>query len=282
MNQQLRRVVELVSGDIHSGASEMAVKTLREIINIDSLDGISEKEWKEFALELHHGKPCMAPIFNIANSIMIHASEGSSSVTKQLRRILKQEEESTDLLIRASKNIRGNVFLTTTYSSTVLKVLNEISKTREIKVIATESAPGKEGRLFASLVSAFADCKLIHDSTIFAVAPEADCFLTGADSIIPKGVVNKVGTRTAAEASRVYGIEASVICSSLKLCPVNLSDLIVSRKINGRLEEYNQIFDISSLNLFSKVITDLDSFSPNDVLKNMNTNVCKELIDETP
>ena len=277
MNQQLRRIAEYVAGDIHSGAAEMAVKTLRDILAVDSLDTVSQTDWKEFAVSLHQGKPCMAPIFNIANAIMIYVPEGSSSVIKVLKKILRQEEESTESLRKAARNISGNVFLTTTYSSTVLKALTEISKMREIRVIATESAPGKEGRLFANLVGEFADCKLIHDSTVFSVASEADCFISGADSIIPKGVVNKVGTRTAPEAARVCALHSCVICTSLKLCPVNLSDLHVTRKINGRVEEYNQIFDLTSLNLFQKVITDLGDYSPNDILKNMNSNVSKEL-----
>lgn len=277
MNQQFSRITEYVAGDIHSGAAEMAVKTLRDILSIDSLDTVSQEDWKEFAINLHHGKPCMAPIFNIANAIMIYVPEGNSAVIKVLKRILRQEEESTESLRKSARNISGDVFLTTTYSSTVLKALAEISKTRDIKVIATESAPGKEGRLFANLVGEFADCKLIHDSTIFSVASEADCFIRGADSIIPKGVVNKVGTRTAAEAARVCGLDSCVICSSLKLCPVNLSDLHVTRKLNGRVEEYNQIFDVTSLNLFQKVITDLGDYTPNDILKNMSSNVSKEL-----
>ncbi len=277
MNQQLGRILECVAGDIHSGAAEMAVKTLRDILAVDSLDTVSQADWKEFAIGLHRGKPCMAPIFNIANAIMIYVPEGNATVIKVLKKILKQEEESAESLRKAARNISGDVFLTTTYSSTVLKALAEISKLREIKVIATESAPGKEGRLFANLVGEFADCKLIHDSTIFSVASEADCFISGADSIIPKGVVNKVGTRTAAEAARVCGLDSCVVCSSLKLCPVNLSDLHVTIKLNGRVEEYNQIFDLTSLNLFHKVITDIGEYAPNDVLKNMTSNVSKEL-----
>ncbi|WP_400207758.1 hypothetical protein [Candidatus Methanomassiliicoccus intestinalis] len=280
MNQQLRRIIENVSGDIHSGASEMAVKTLRDILSVENLETVTASEWKEFALGIHHGKPCMAPIFNIANMIMIYNQEGTAAIVKVLKKMLSQEEQSLEMLKKSARSIEGEVFLTTTYSSTVLKMLSEIAKTREIKVIATESAPGKEGRLFANLVAGFANCKLIHDSTVFSVASEADCFLTGADSIIPKGVVNKVGTRTAAEAARVYGLESCVVCSTLKLCPVNLSDMIVSREITGRLEEYNQIFDLSSLNLFQKVITELGTFTPNDILKNISGKVSKELYNE--
>lgn len=56
--------------------------------------------------------------------------------------------------------------------------------------------------------------------------------------------------------------------------------MIVSREITGRLEEYNQIFDLSSLNLFQKVITELGTFTPNDILKNISGKVSKELYNE--
>ncbi|WP_019176803.1 eIF2B alpha/beta/delta subunit family protein [Methanomassiliicoccus luminyensis] len=269
MDRRLHAIADSLAGDVRSGAAEMMGTVLDGILAIpdDDAAAIPTREWEDFAVAMHRGKPSIAPVFNIANSIMLLAEEGASGLAR-LREVLtemkKMEKRSGPLIAEeAARSVKGDWIMTTSYSSTVAKALLALSERRSVKVTITESAPGAEGRQFARLLSEHMDCEIIYDSTIFARMADVDAAITGADSMTGGGLINKVGTRALAEAARSAGVPAYALCGWSKVCPVILSDLMVRDEVIGeRLSEHIQVFESTPLDLFAEAITDRGTMTP--------------------
>jgi len=272
MDHRLRDIVKGLSGDAQSGASEMLSSVITAILAIPEEDmrAIPAAEWEEFALALHRAKPSVAPVFNVANAVLLATEQGTagSSVRPVLTEMMERERRSGVLIAEAArKHIKGRWLVTTSYSSTVAQVLKGLARDRPLKVTVAESLPGGEGRGFAqALAGAGIETEVVADSTVFARMAEADGAVTGADALTPAGLINKVGTRALAEAARAHELPAYAVCGWSKTCPVVLSDLMASRKELGlRLSEHLQVFESVPLELFSSLITDHGTMTPQDL-----------------
>lgn len=273
MDPRLCEIIDSLASDMSSGASEMLSSVLNSLLAIpdDELASIPVSEWEEFAIRVHKAKPSIAPLFNVANAIMLqveHGSHGSCLIRDTLMEMLDRERRSSTRIAElATKMVKGEWLVTTSYSSTVGQVLKTLHRSRPLRVTVAEASPGGEGRLFAKKLSELGmECEVIHDSTLFARMAEADGAITGADSLTPTGLVNKVGTRVLVEAARAHELPAHAVCGWSKTCPVVLSDLIVSRKELGpRLSEHVQVFESSPLELFTTILTDQGPLSPSDL-----------------
>lgn len=255
----------------------MMVSTLNSLLAIpnDEMVRIPSAEWEEFAIELHKAKPSIAPLFNIANTILLQIERGPSGVDllhESLMELHEMERRSGLRITELSlENIEGDSFMTISYSSTVAHVLRSMAKNRDIRVIVAEALPGGEGRQFARQLSGYnMDVELIHDSTVFARMGDVQAVLVGADSVTISGVVNKVGTRVLAEAARAFGIKAYAVCGWSKISPVALSDLVVHKNVLGKnLVEHVQVFESTPLELFNSIITDHMALSHCDMVKEL-------------
>jgi hypothetical protein len=189
----------------------MASTVLKEILAIPEgeLAATPVEELEQFATALHRAKPSIAPVFNIANNILLEIEHGSWSTTAiraMLEKMLTGEKQSGPLIAQfAVEEMKGDWLMTFSYSGTVREVLIALSKRRNIRVTVAESLPGGEGRQFAKLLSESGiEAEVIHDSTIIARMELVDAAITGADSLTPHGLVNKVGTRIMVEAHYGY------------------------------------------------------------------------------
>jgi len=268
MDSRLRRIADALAADAHSGASEMLRNAVASITAITDGEAIPTSDWKEFALLVHLAKPSIAPLFNIANTILLEVEgNGADAIRPALLKMAKREERSAEIIAREAEFITARWIVTSSYSSTVAAVIGALSEDRTLRVTVAESVPGGEGRAFAERLSQRGiETEIIPDSTVFARMAEADCALTGADSITPEGLVNKVGTRSLAEAANAHGRPAYAVCGWSKASPVVLSDLMASHKVLGqRLSEYVQIFESSPLELFTAIITESGALTPEDL-----------------
>jgi translation initiation factor eIF-2B subunit delta len=251
----------------------MASTVLKEILAIPEgeLAATPVEELEQFATALHRAKPSIAPVFNIANNILLEIEHGSWSTTAiraMLEKMLTGEKQSGPLIAQfAVEEMKGDWLMTFSYSGTVREVLIALSKRRNTRVTVAESLPGGEGRQFAKLLSESGiEAEVIHDSTIIARMELVDAAITGADSLTPHGLVNKVGTRIMVEAANVKDRPAYAVCGWSKLAPMVLSDpVIVTKQLGNRLSEHTQIFENTPLDLFSHIITDRGVFSPLDL-----------------
>lgn len=271
MDPRLKAIAETLAKDAYSGASEMMVAILNDLLSIkdDDLASIPAPEWEDFSLALHHAKPSIAPVFNVANAILLQVEQKDAhGLHEVFLELMEGERRSGQRIAEQSlEHIRGRWFMTTSHSSTVSQVLCAIAKDREVKVTVAEASPGGEGRQFAKHLSEQGmDAEVIYDSTIFARMEAVDGAISGADSLTRSGLVNKVGTRIMAEAARVNGLPAFAVCGWNKISPVALSDLIVrTNPLGPRLTEHAQIFESTPLDLFSSIITDRGMLSPADL-----------------
>lgn len=230
-----------------------------------AIAAVPAKEREDFAAALHEGRPSIAPVFNIANSIMLPAEgEGMPRVREVLTGLRERESRSAPLIAgEALRETKGDWLMTTSYSSTVRHALLAISEVRPIKVTVAGSAPGAEGRQFARLLSEHMECEVVPDPTVFARMAEVDGAVAGADAITASGLINKVGTGALAEAARVHGVPAYAVCGWSKVCPAELSDLAAKDTVPGaRPVEHLQVFERTLLELFGSIITDRGAMGP--------------------
>jgi translation initiation factor 2B subunit (eIF-2B alpha/beta/delta family) len=275
MHSIMQEVIDRLSSDANSGAAEMFGYSLQSILNIPEKDfsDVRGEDWRTFALGIHRSKPTIAPLFNLANMILLSQETGSASHLRgRLRAVLTAEREASSLIAEnATRCVPGGRILTLSHSSTVARALHMISKVMPIKVTVAEASPGGEGRQFArSLTKDGIETEIIYDSMIFARMPAMDAAMVGADSLSPRFVVNKVGTRVVAEAANRCGKPVFVLCSGNKMSPIDLVDPII-RRIDREygLSELTQVFEPSPIGLFTNIITERGKITPSDLQKEL-------------
>ncbi len=273
MDHRLRDIAESLARDGNSGASEMMASTLNDLLAIpeDTIVSIPPSDWEDFAIALHRAKPSIAPLFNIANTILLLSEKGKDGIDLLYGAImdLREKERKSGLRITdlSVETIKGEHLMTTSYSSTVAQVLKALAKDRLFKVTVAEALPGGEGRQFAKILSEHGlHVEIIHDSTVFSRMAGMDTVLVGADSVTQSGLVNKIGTRAIAEAAKVFDVDAYAVCGWSKISPVTLSDLITyENEVEANLTEFVQVFESTPLELFKYLITDQKLLAPADL-----------------
>lgn len=274
MQMQLRTVVEHLSRDQQSGAAEMLSTALRALGSLPSEEKISDDEWQEFALSLHRAKPTIAPIFNLSNLILLGVEDHTSEALPARFRELLAREGMANISIaqHAASTIVGYRFMTISYSSTVRAALNAIAAQGPIEVVVAEALPGGEGRRFAHLLAGDGiSTEIISDSTIFSRTPMVDAILTGADSVSPTGVVNKIGTTALVVSANRVGRKAYALCGSTKMSPVALTNMMIKTKeVEKNLTEYVQVFEPTPLDHFTAIVTEQGPLMTNQVRDELN------------
>jgi translation initiation factor 2B subunit (eIF-2B alpha/beta/delta family) len=269
MDPRLQAIASAVASDAHSGASEMLTKAAGSILALpEDVYALPSSEWTAFGIELHRGKPSIATLFNLANVIMLEAEagpEGVRGIRRAVEDLMERERRSvTEMARTAAEAIDADWIITTSYSSTVSAILGSIASRRSLRVTVAESFPGGEGRQFAHrLWDMGIESEIIPDSNVFARAARADCALTGADSLTPQGLVNKVGTRALVEAARCHDRPAYGACGQSKFSPVALTDMVVAESTaSDGPSERSQVFESTPLERFTRIITEDGIFTP--------------------
>jgi translation initiation factor 2B subunit (eIF-2B alpha/beta/delta family) len=214
-------------------------------------DGLepSSKDWSGFALSLFDLRPTMAPIFHLANDILMLTENNEPPNAALFRTSLmemqaKEKLASKRLADNAAGCLTGNSFLTISSSSSVLASLLELSKTRSISVVVMESLPGGEGIETARFLSQNGvDVSLVKDTMVFEAAFESDAGLCGADWIGPDGVVNKVGTYSLATACREASIGCHVLATWSKCVPFSTDERMYNERKEEGFRWREQIFE---------------------------------------
>ena len=270
----LQEIVEAVARDAHSGASDMVIDVAKSIISLSDEDfaSLTTLDWKEFSIELHKAKPSIATIFNLANAIMLVSEQETydiNNIRNIIVNIIEQERSSVELIANiAGRIIDADHIITSSYSSTVGAALSSIASRKSLSVTVAESLPGGEGRQFAMKLQEMGiSAEIIPDSNIFARMSDADCILTGADSLTPLGLVNKVGTRALAEAAYCFDLPAYAMCGQSKATPMRLSEMVVTEQpISDNLCERSQLFEATPLDRFTFIIMEDGLLTPDQTL----------------
>jgi translation initiation factor eIF-2B subunit delta len=190
----------------------------------------------------------MAPIFHLANGILMMTENEPPNVarfrTTLLEMQVKEKSATKKLAENAAGCLTGNSFLTISSSSSVLASLLELSRRRSIGVKVMESLPGGEGVEAARYLSQNGiDVSLVKDAMVFEAAFECDAGLCGADWIGPDGVVNKVGTYSMAMACREASIGCHVLATWSKCVPFSTNERMYGERMEDGFRWREQIFE---------------------------------------
>ena len=213
----IKNLIKPIEDDLMSGAAELA---LRAIIIFQTITSDKKNESPEIlrenlfeaAKELVRVQPAMAPVFHLANSVLIAINDAKTS-----DEIINKVQESLDdfekTLCESASTIAdlayeliepGSVVFAFSFSSTVVSaLLNARSRGRYFRVACTESRPSMEGRKLASRLSS-GGIEVIHtfDAAMGLVLPACQAAFMGCDCIALPGVVNKVGSWLLAQGCR--------------------------------------------------------------------------------
>lgn len=182
-------------------------------------------------------------------------------------------EFPTQLIISNEKLISNAVdklkkfhmFITISNSSSVNNVLVELNNSiKNLEVFVCESRPVNEGQLAAKyLLRHNIKTHLITESAIAYFAEKVDACILGADKILPNGnVVNKMGSKLLAIASKYYSKPCYVIADKLKYSENNTFEPVIQNPkeiwdfTHGQLVISNLYFELIDKNLITTVISD--------------------------
>jgi translation initiation factor eIF-2B subunit delta len=262
MPPALADVIESLRNDTLSSSSDMVRSAIEAILATRSA---TEQEWLEFGTALASVRPSIAPFCNLGNAVQEASPRGTLAVHSAISALAQKEKEAPALIAKQVLALSGDVFITLSYSGTVMQCLTELAKSRDVRVIVLQSLPLGEGSMTCTrLLEKGVRAEMVDDSMAFAAMAEADQCLVGADAVTAEGVVNKVGTAALALAARQHGKGCHVVTSTLKVAPIRTHDLMLSEEA-APYRRRHQVFELTPLELFTDLITDEGSISPQDM-----------------
>jgi translation initiation factor eIF-2B subunit delta len=229
--EQMEKLLEPIGEDLTSGAADLALQGVMVFRMLVAESGDQPPEQLKQALvetgrRLVHGQPAMAPLFNLANSVLsatkdIESSEKLVQVCEATldqfeTRLCESAARIADLvydLIPAGELIYAHSFSSTVVSS----LLNARNQRKFFRAVCTEARPSLEGRKAASMLAA-AGMEVLYtfDSAMGLILPECSVAFMGCDSVSRPGIVNKVGSWLLALACREIGIPLYALAGTEK------------------------------------------------------------------
>ena len=184
----------------------------------------------------------------------------------------------------------GAAVLTHSRSSTVLAAFLEAKRRgRDFSVVATESRPMLEGRIFAkAIASQDIRVTLIADAAASLAMEQVDLVMVGADKITPVNLVNKIGTQMIALAARERGLPVYALCDTSKFIREDYFGPGI-RDLGGANELWleaprgvavvNRCFEPTPLAFFTGIVTEDGALSIKEVARRAEqASIDKELV----
>ncbi len=181
----------------------------------------------------------------------------------------------------ARRIVDGDVILTHSYSSTILKTFEKAYRNNiDFKVIVTESRPIGEGIMMAEALGKLGiDVTLIVDSAVRFVMKKVSKVFLGADAVAVNGaVVNKVGSSAIALAAKESRVRVYIVAGTYKfgistvfgeLIPGVLlrePELIIPKEripeLAGKVVVQEPLFDVTPPEYIDAIITELGVIAP--------------------
>jgi ribose 1,5-bisphosphate isomerase len=281
--------VAAIRDDKSKGASELArdaVQLLRELSADRSIpDAVFGDLFLDTGRSLAGARPSMASLLNAVGSVTTAWSEAGGAcagqpardaVAEAAQRWLSGQDASLSFLADHAAEVIGGSVITLSYSSNVLRALEECWHRELLKrVLVAESRPLCEGRrTAAALVDRGIPTTLIADAEIGVFVEEADVAVVGADTIRFDGsLVNKSGTVLLALAARSRRIPFYTVAESHKVAPSQLPFVLEEKAPEELLPEpipgvavRNVYFDLTPARYITGYITERGLLDRRDVL----------------
>jgi len=270
--KEIMEKIRRIGKDNISGASELAWRASEVLV-----EGESSGEMDLYALcmELLGQQPSMAPIINLVSSAL-HSLDEQGALTPFCSEFSRRINKNRTIIAESGAELILDGYLVATHSSSstvreALKTARE--RNREFRVLCSEGRPVNEGTKMAEyLHRSGVDVTIMTDAMLMDRVADADILIVGADSISPAGLVNKVGTRSAAMRAKEEDTGVISLCSMDKFLPrknVGHSYIKGDPKEVYRgglpIKVINEYFDLTPLGLIDLVITEAGSLDKDGV-----------------
>jgi translation initiation factor eIF-2B subunit delta len=231
-DKQIEELVAPIRDDLTSGAAELALRGIAAYRSLLSEIPLDEKPEEIEQLLIKASKalvkahPAMAPLFHLANSILIdtrgaktapeltkRADQTLTSFESRLCSSASQIADHVYPLIPAGELVFAYSFSTTVVSS----LLHARSQRKFFRAVCTEARPSQEGRKLAAMLASNG-MEVIHtfDSAMGLILPQCRAAFMGCDCVGRPGIVNKVGSWLLALACRELGIPLYALAGTEK------------------------------------------------------------------
>lgn len=227
--------IALIREDREHGATQLAREAARLFSEMASDRAIPDDQFAELfptaARDTARARPNMASLLNLVGicfGAWLEAGGASNAAAARsevdvsaLQWIAKQDAEGSFVADHAAEVLSGTI-ITLSYSSTVLRVLEECWARGVLKsVFVAESRPLNEGRRTAAVLASLnIPTTLITDAEMGIFAGESHAAIVGADTIRPNGsLLNKAGTLLLALAARRCRVPFYAVAETHKIAP---------------------------------------------------------------
>lgn len=246
-----------------AGAAEL----LAEALDILLAARAAHADMRAIARAVCEAQPTMAPLWNAAAAATADDPERLNQFAARVRRAPAIVARYAAAHFAADDSKRPLHVVTISFSSSVVVVLDAISRIRPLAVSCSESHPALEGRrLAAHLAAAALPVTYFGDAAIGHALPGADAVIVGADAIAPSWFLNKSGTRMLAAAAAQQGVPVYVAATREKFVGQELAERLVIRSGDPGevwadppqgVDVRNPYFESTPLDLVTAVICDI-------------------------
>ena len=205
-------------------------------------------------------------LFNVLEKAKNHSKE------KILQHLSSTQERINKKIFPLIK--KGDKIFTHCHSTTVTNALVYAKKKGKIfQVVNTETRPLYQGRKTSREISrAGIKVTTYVDSGMHQAIAESDVIFLGADAILKKGVINKVGSALAAEISHVHKKRFYIVADSWKFYPRSIR--IEERDFREvwssaprKVKVRNPAFELIPKKYITKIISELGILGYGDFLR---------------
>lgn len=290
MHPQIRQRIDAIAADNVSGATQLTRRAAEVLVDLPefsdeaTVEGF-RRELTQVGLALADAQPSMAPLLRLVNDVLLAADQVDElgalwlAVQDTAQEFAAALERRAAAIARAALRLIPQDGRVTTLSSsaTVLAVLRHAREAdRSFRVICLESRPQREGAAFARrLAESGIATTLIVDAAAAHFMRDVQVVLVGADSVSPRGLVNKIGTFGLALIADAHGVPCYGLAGTEKLLPEALLGRwrieerdpgeIISAPLPPHLKAINLYFDVTPLDDLAGLVTEQGVWSVEEV-----------------
>jgi translation initiation factor 2B subunit (eIF-2B alpha/beta/delta family) len=292
---RVNRSLSTVLSDKTSGAQAVTRNVTRLLLQICDRERESTPVEIKAAVLKAAGRvlrahPAMVSLVHLFNRLLISLDREAKPIAAELKEFERGLDRHNQGIASAAARLikRDNLVMTHSASQTVKDVLcRRWAAGKRFRVVCTESRPAREGALLArALARRGIPTVLVTDALAFSLIKgdvektgKPDLILVGADSVSPRGVINKAGTLGLALAARACSVPFYVLAGSEKFAPRGyplekvIRDKPASEILSGlpeQLRVINRYFDITPLEYVTAVVSENGVRRPERMRKSLS------------
>ncbi|MBI5877777.1 MAG: hypothetical protein HZB53_09010 [Chloroflexi bacterium] len=299
---EIEAAIAGIAADRQAGAVELADRAAMVIMRMaDEWTGDDETFGSALVAlcrALVAAQPGMASLLNLCNDVLL-AVDGAGVTATVPQRAADAALRYMAFLAHHARRIAnealpyihsGALLLAHSHSSTVVAaLLRAHGAGKRFGVVCTEARPQYDGVQMARRLAAEGIAvEVIADAAAAVFVEGFYTVLVGADAVTPQGIMNKVGTLGMALAARQFGVPFYCFAGTEKFLPAGAAIAIEEKDPaeivppEPNLSGYNIYFDMTPLDLVTKVFTEDGPLTPAEVRNRLAATVLHPALRTAP